>query len=100
MKLLLLPCLFAIVFGCSSTGNNKPGLIHAEKLVHAEEVKLDSVPGLCPYLTKDHRGNTVLSWVRIINDSSAVFCYAVSKDGKKFGSPVVIPGSDNIQPHG
>lgn len=36
----------------------------------------------------------------MVNDSTAVFCYAISNDGKAFGKPVVIPGSDNIQPHG
>jgi hypothetical protein len=65
-----------------------------------EAVQLDSLPGECPYLTKDPKGNTVLSWVRLVNDSSSAFCYAVSKDGKTFGSPVVIPNSGNIEPHG
>ncbi|WP_148661157.1 sialidase family protein [Flavisolibacter tropicus] len=65
-----------------------------------QAIQVDSVPGQCPYLTKDPKGNTVLSWVRMLNDSSAVFCYAVSTDGKTFGQPVVIPHSHNIQPHG
>ena len=71
-------------------------------LSHREmpEVLLDSLPGECPYLTKDNKGNTIASWTRIINDSLTAFCYAVSKDGKKFSKPFVIPNSGNIQPHG
>jgi len=64
------------------------------------ELLLDSIPGQCPYLTKDNKGNIVLSWVRMNNDSSSAFCYAVSKDGKTLGNPVVIPNSGDIQPHG
>lgn len=66
----------------------------------AEVVQIDATPSECPYLTKDNKGATVLSWVRIINDSTTAFCYAVSADGKSFSNPVVIPASDNIQPHG
>lgn len=63
-------------------------------------VQIDNIPGQCPYLTKDEKGNTVISWVRMVNDSTAAFCYAISNDGKTFGAPIVIPGSGNIQPHG
>ena len=69
-------------------------------IVATAAVQIDNVPGECPYLTEDDKGNTVLSWVRVINDSTTVFCYAISTDGKKFSSPIVIPNSDNIQPHG
>ena len=59
------------------------------------------MPGECPYLTKDNNGNTVLSWVRMINDCTTAFCYAVSVQMEKhFGNSVVIPNSSNIQPHG
>lgn len=63
-------------------------------------MQLDNIPGQCPYLTKDEKGNTVISWVRMVNDSTSAFCYAISNDGKTFGAPIVIPGSGNIQPHG
>ena len=66
----------------------------------AEAVQIDTAPGECPYLTKDGKGATVLSWVRMLNDSTTAFCYAVSKDGKSFSNPVVIPNSSDIQPHG
>lgn len=69
-------------------------------IIATTAVQVDSIPGECPYLTKDNQGNTVLSWVRIINDSTTEFCYAISTDSKTFSSPVVIPNSGNIQPHG
>lgn len=69
-------------------------------LVASSPSVIDTFPGACPYLTKDNKGNTVLSWVRSINDSSAVFCYATSADGgKTFGKPVIIPSSSNVHPH-
>lgn len=64
------------------------------------EALVDSLPGQCPYLTKDTQGNVVLSWVQMSNDSSSAFCYAVSKDGGlSFGKPITIPSSHNIEPH-
>ena len=63
-------------------------------------MQIDSLPGSCPYLTKDNKGNIYLSWVRMMDDSSASFCYAVSdRWGKSFGKTLVIPSSSNIQPH-
>lgn len=65
-----------------------------------EELLIDSLPGSCPYITKDNHGNPVVGWARELNDSSSVFCYAISKDdGKSFGTPIVIPHTSNIQPH-
>lgn len=61
---------------------------------------IDSIPGSSPYLTKDNKGNPVLSWVKTFNDTDAVFCYAVSTDdGKSFNDPVVIPASNKVHPH-
>jgi hypothetical protein len=81
---------------CTSCNN------HSKKIsITAEQaIQIDSIPGQCPYLTKDEKGNAVISWVRMINDSTSAFCYAVCNDGKTFGAPIVIPGSSNIQPHG
>ncbi|HEY7162884.1 MAG TPA: sialidase family protein [Acidobacteriota bacterium] len=73
---------------------------HESIILADQAVQADRAPGECPYLTRDNKGNTVLSWIRIINDSTTAFCYATSKDGKVFSSPVVIPNSENIQPHG
>jgi hypothetical protein len=73
---------------------------HEIAITTSKAVQIDNNPAECPYLTKDNKGNTVLSWVRMINDSTTAFCYAKSNDGKIFSSPVVIPNSNNIQPHG
>ena len=63
-------------------------------------VIIDSAEGSCPHLTRDSKGNIVLSWVKTLTDSSAVFCYATSTDGgNSFGRPVVIPSSNNVHPH-
>ena len=73
----------------------------AKRLIASSQaVQIDNHPGECPYLTKDSKGNTVLSWVRMINDSTRAMCYATSSDGKIFSKPVLIPNSGNVQPHG
>jgi hypothetical protein len=57
--------------------------------------------GSCPYLTKDHNNNIVLSWIRQNDSASQIFCYAISQDaGKSFSKPIAIPGSENVKPHG
>jgi len=90
---------FIIILICSTClgcyFSNKKPLITA-----SETIQMDSLPGECPYLTKDKDGHTVLSWVRMIDDSTTAFCYAVNKDGKRFSVPVLIPNSGNVQPHG
>ena len=66
----------------------------------SQAIQIDSMPGNCPYLTKDAKGNPVISWARAIDDSTFTFCYAVSEDeGRSFGKIITIPSSDNIQPH-
>ena len=51
--------------------------------------------------TKDNNNNLVLSWIREIDSSHSVFCYAISTDqGKSFSAPVEITGSTNVHPHG
>src|SRR4029078_116133 len=92
-QILFLTSVFVCIIACN---NSKP-----KTLIPSDEaVQIDNAPGECPYLTKDNKGNTVLSWVRMINDSTTAFCYATSTDGKSFSQPVVIPNSSNIQPHG
>jgi hypothetical protein len=74
---------------------------HTVPVINAgDEVQIDAIAGQSPFLTKDQKGNTVMSWVRMINDTSSVFCYAVSTDSKSFGQPVIIPNSNNIKAHG
>jgi hypothetical protein len=95
MKHILYLSIISFCFAACNNNNKPEVLIAAEKAV-----QVDSVPGECPYLTKDNNGNTILSWVRSINDSTTAFCYAISTDGKTFSQPVVIPNSSNIEPHG
>ncbi|MGQ0827390.1 MAG: sialidase family protein [Bacteroidota bacterium] len=53
----------------------------------------------CPFLTSDDKGNTVLSWVKKINDSTNIICYAIYNEGK-FNTIIEIPSGKNIHPHG
>lgn len=63
-------------------------------------LRVDTLPGSSPYLTKDSNGDVVLSWIRSTGDSSYVLCYARSADeGKSFGATVVVAPSTNIKPH-
>ena len=97
MKFILIisSTILLLAAGCNSGKKESNGIISP-----GEVTQVDSLPGQCPYLTKDAKGNPVLSWVRMADDSTYSFCYAVAKDGKVFGSPTVIPNSSNIQPHG
>lgn len=88
--------LIILLSFCFIACNNKPKAL----LAASESVQIDNNSAECPYLTKDTKGNTVLCWVRMINDSTTAFCYATTTDGKKFSQPVVIPNSGNIEPHG
>lgn len=70
------------------------------KMVLSEIKQLDSLPGDSPYLTKNNNGEIILSWVRMLTDSSAVFCYATSKDnGNSFGNITTVTSSTNIYAH-
>jgi hypothetical protein len=93
MKRILSIVLLSLCFAACNTNRN--GSIVA----YGPSMQLDTIPGECPYLTRDNKGNTVLSWVRMVNDSTATFCYATKK-GTSFSDPIVIPKSGNLQPHG
>lgn len=85
----------AVFFLYACKNNHEAGVISGEKAI-----RIDSMPGSCPYLTKNNQGSIVISWARAINDSVSVLCYAVSADaGKSFGKTVAIPSSNNLQPH-
>lgn len=91
---LLLICLIFVFQSCLNSENKI-------NISASNAVQIDTSEASCPYLTKDNNGNLVLSWIRKIDSSNSVFCYAVSKDdGKTFGKPGVIRGSENIHPHG
>lgn len=83
--------IFCLILFCSC---------HEQQYPADMEILLDSIPGQCPYLTKDEKGNTVVSWVRMNSDSTFSFCYSTAGRDGMFGKAVVIPNSGNIQPHG
>lgn len=68
----------------------------------ATAVSGDSAISSCSYLTKDNKGNFVLSWIK--QDSSngtGTMYYAISTDsGQSFGKPEIIPPSKGVEPHG
>src|SRR5215203_6174004 len=95
VKNYLIILLVIICGGMNSCNQNKPLTARS-----SEYVEVDSLPGSAPYLTKADKGNIVLSWIRNINDSTAMLCYAKSLDaGQHFGEPVSIAPSMNIQAH-
>ena len=86
----------ALIFFLSACKNDKK----SSAIRAGSAMQIDSMPGSCPYLTKDTKGNIVVSWARAVNDSTSIFCYAVSADaGQSFGKTIIIPSSNNIQPH-
>jgi hypothetical protein len=90
---LFIICSAALLTACNQ--QSKTGTV-----TQSSATLIDTLPGTCPFLTKDQQGHVVLSWVRETSDSTAVFCYAVSPDGgKAFGNPIVIPSSTNVHPH-
>jgi hypothetical protein len=94
--IMICTILFAGSFGFFACSNSKAGpVLHAE-----QAMQVDQLPGSCSYLTQDAKGNLVMSWVRMINDSVSAFCYAVSADhSQSFTQPVVIPATNRIEPH-
>ncbi|HLC83971.1 MAG TPA: sialidase family protein [Bacteroidia bacterium] len=68
----------------------------AERTISSDTISNTS----CPYLTKDNKGNIVMSWVKEVNDSTAFMCYALSKDaGQSFGEITEIKVSKGVHPH-
>ncbi|HSB93388.1 MAG TPA: sialidase family protein [Flavitalea sp.] len=77
--------------------NNQPP---ESTIPRSRPVEIDSYPAECPYLTHDTEGNIAMSWVRTGEDGKTTFCYAISKDEQTFSTPVIVPNTGNIQPHG
>lgn len=73
-----------------------PSDIAVKSITTSSEQSVDVLPGSSPYLTKDNHGNTVLSWVKRLSDSTAVLCYSIL-DGKD--KTIEIPTSINIHAH-
>lgn len=74
---------------------------HKNTLITAsKEVMADTAAGSCPYLTKDNKDNIVLSWVKQLDTSASIYCYAVFMEhDKTFGKSIDIPASANIHAH-
>ncbi len=92
-KIFLAACSLLFLLACNDEVKNYP-------IQAAHAMLIDSMPGSCPYLTKDAKGNVAASWARAVTDSTYIFCYAVSADGgQSFGKIIAIPSSHTIQPH-
>ncbi|MEO8721347.1 MAG: sialidase family protein [Ginsengibacter sp.] len=97
MKKTILLFIISVAFIFQSCFNSD----QVVQITASDALQLDTLEGSCPYVTKDNNGNLVLSWIRKIDSSISVYCYAVSKNGgKNFGKTIVIPGSENVHPHG
>jgi hypothetical protein len=95
MKFNIVFAFLLLVIGVSSCDDH-----NGKGYALSTSLKADSMSSSCANFTKDNKGNIVLSWVRQRNDSSSIFCYAVSADkGKSFGRTIEIPSSTNIHPH-
>jgi hypothetical protein len=95
MQQIRLSFLYAFLFLIAACKDDKKKNVIHEGIAF----QVDSLPGNCPYITKDTKGNPVISWARKINDSVSVLCYALSVDeGKSFQKPMTVPFS-NLQPH-
>lgn len=93
-RFILLLILAGLLFSACKENKKDPFVISRKETLASNQ------PGECPYLTKDTKGNTILSWVRLNNDSTTSFCYAKMKNENEFDDLLVIPNSGNIEPHG
>lgn len=92
----LLILLGTAIFTYSCNTKDPKRVITASK-----ETTIDTASGSCPYLTKDNKNNIVLSWIKQVDTTTAIFCYAISLDeGKTFSKAIEIAGSTNVHPHG
>ena len=46
-------------------------------IIASSAVQMDTSESSCPYITKDNKGDIVLSWIKKIDSSTSVFWYAV-----------------------
>jgi hypothetical protein len=93
--LFLILVSLAFLFQSCFNSEKKTGIIASN------EMQMGTAEGSCPYLTKDNKGNIVLSWIKKTDTATNIFSYAVSTDnGKTFGKVIEIPGSENVHPHG
>ncbi|MER2996726.1 hypothetical protein [Pontibacter populi] len=95
--------LGALLFGTACSQSGKPETKASANEVSAPAVKIseEGLSASCPYLTKDNKGNMVLSWVQAIDTTgNYLMAYAVSDDaGKTFGKAQTIPTTKGVHPH-
>ncbi|HEY4651132.1 MAG TPA: exo-alpha-sialidase [Pontibacter sp.] len=101
-----IPYSFLLIVVLLFTGCNqqKQAESHSETIAApaaAIRISTEGLSASCPYLTKDEKGNTVLSWVQATDTTgNYLVAYAVSGDGgKTFGEPQTIPTTKGVQPH-
>ncbi len=91
--IFLLMTTAGFLFSCVSTENSIPAM-------PGVGIRVDSLGGSCPFLTKDNEGNIVLSWARSTSDTSALFCYTIiDKNTRQPRNTITIPASVNMLPH-
>jgi hypothetical protein len=96
MKRLILPGIFVLIIIWAYTRDERKPVT---RFVSSPAFLVDEFPASSPNVTKDSKGNTVISWVRKINDTSSVFCYSVMNNDDHLTQTVVIPSSTNIHAH-
>jgi hypothetical protein len=96
MKRLILPGIFVLIIIWAYT-KNEPAPV--TRFVSSAAALVDEFPASSPNVTKDSKGNTVISWVRKVNDSSSVFCYSVMDYNNNFKKTVVVPSSTTVHAH-
>ncbi|WP_439880121.1 sialidase family protein [Pontibacter sp. MBLB2868] len=89
-----------LAVACTSKTTDNTSTDNEEQLV-AHRVSEPGLAASCPYLTKDHHGNIVLSWVQATDTTgNHLLAYAVSEDGgKTFGTTRTIPTTQGVYPH-
>jgi len=93
-----LPLLFILILLLASAYRFRDSDFNGE--TGAVQISLPTGNGSGAYLTEDHHGNPVLSWVQQIGPKDFLMYYAVSQDGgHSFDKAQSIPVSRGIYPH-
>ncbi len=96
MKKTILLLLIPLAFISQSCFNTEKKI----NISTAKEMQIDGDEGSCPYVTKDGKGNIVISWIKKMDSVSFVYCYSIfNNKEKKFEKVIEVPGSQNVFPH-
>lgn len=99
---ILSAVFFSAVLLLTACGGSERDYKSADSGVPAVSIiSKQGLPAACPYLTKDHAGNIVLSWVQATDTTgNHVMAYAVSRDnGETFETSQFIPTTTGVHPH-